>query len=148
LPGAVIAPGPGRVAYLAADLDRCYARDHQPDHAQILADLVRWGLGDSSRISLHGSGLIDYQAYLQPGRIVVHLVNLTNPGAWRPPVTELLPIGAQQLTIRVDDLGILPRTAELRVAGRRIPISGPPSGLRIDVESLLDHELIVLEHGR
>ena len=36
------AGGRGRVAYLPADLDRCFGRDRIPDHGRLLANLVRW----------------------------------------------------------------------------------------------------------
>ena len=51
IPGLVVseAAGGGRVAYLAADLDRRYLRELMPDHANLLANLVRWAAGDSIR---------------------------------------------------------------------------------------------------
>lgn len=148
LPGLVISGGPGRVAYLAADLDRCLARHHAQDHALVIANLVRWALADPERFSVKGPGLLDCQLYAQPGRLLLHVVNLTNPGAWRPPVTELVPVGPQQVTIRADDLAVRPRTAELRVSGGRVTLSGPPGRLQLLLQRILDHELLVLEDGR
>ena len=31
-----------RVAYMPADIDRRYAREHLPDHAMLLANVIRW----------------------------------------------------------------------------------------------------------
>ncbi|MDP9371501.1 MAG: beta-galactosidase, partial [Chloroflexota bacterium] len=59
--------GGGRVAYLAADLDRCFGRDNHPDHADLLANVVRWAAGDSLPLAVAGPGLIDCHLYRQPG---------------------------------------------------------------------------------
>ena len=72
--------GEARVAYLAADLDRRYGRDNLPDHGRLLANIVRWAAGDRIPLEVRGPGLIDCQLYRQPGRLILHLVNLTNAG--------------------------------------------------------------------
>jgi hypothetical protein len=43
IPGLVLSEhGASRVAYLPADIDRRYAREHLPDHARLIANIVRW----------------------------------------------------------------------------------------------------------
>jgi hypothetical protein len=84
--------GESRVAYLAADLDRRYANENLPDHADLLANLARWVTADRIPLEVRGAGLIDCHLYRQPGRVILHLVNLTNPGAWRSPVDELISV--------------------------------------------------------
>ena len=50
IPGLVLnAAGKSRVAYLPADIDRRYARDNLPDHADLLANIVRWAAAAASR---------------------------------------------------------------------------------------------------
>lgn len=74
-----------RVAYLAVDIDRRYAHTNLPDHGNLLANIVRWAVGDRIGLEVHGPGLIDCHLYRQSGRLILHLVNLTNegPGAGR-----------------------------------------------------------------
>ena len=64
------APAPAGVAYLAADLDRRYARDNLPDHGNLLANLVRWAARDDLSLMVEGPGLIDCHFYRQPGRAI------------------------------------------------------------------------------
>ena len=43
IPGLVLSEhGASRVAYMPADIDRRYAREHLPDHARLIANIVRW----------------------------------------------------------------------------------------------------------
>src|SRR5262249_20380396 len=82
-----------KVAYLPADIDTRYARNNMPDHGNLLANIVRWAAGDRIGFHVQGAGLIDCHLYRQAGSLIVHLVNLTNEGAWRGPVDELVPVG-------------------------------------------------------
>ena len=155
------ADGGGRVAYLPADVDRTYDRLHQPDHADLLAALVRWVAWDDLPVRVTGPGLLDVHAYTQsdraaagtasPGvsplrRVIVHLVNLTHAGTWRAPVDELVAAGAQRVTVRLP--------AGRRAAGARLLVAGQDARLEADetlgsasvtVPSVLDHEVVVLE---
>ena len=80
-------PGRGRVAYLPADLDRRYGRGNLPDHANLLANLVRWTAREDFPLHVQGPGLIDCHLYRQPGRMILHLVNLTSVGMLTRPLS-------------------------------------------------------------
>jgi len=55
IPGLVLSEhGGSRVAYMPADIDRRYGREHLPDHARLLANVVRWAAGDGN--PAHGRG--------------------------------------------------------------------------------------------
>jgi hypothetical protein len=137
-------PGAGRVAYLAADLDRRYARDNLPDHGDLLANLARWAARDDLPLAVEGPGLIDCHLYRQPGRVILHLVNLTSAGTWRAPVEELIPVGPLRVRIRLpDDVG--GRNSRLLVSGEEIPVTTEHGWSRLELKSVLDHEVIVLD---
>lgn len=136
-------PGSGRVAYFAADLDRQYARNHLPDHARLIANAVRWTAGDDLPWRVRGAGLIDGRLYRQPGRLILHLVNLTNEAAWRTPADELIPIGPLQIELpRADALA---GRIRLLVAGRGLMAARDGARLSWTLPSLLDHEVAVIE---
>jgi hypothetical protein len=145
LPAVVLneLPGGGRVAYFAADLDRCFGRDYLPDHASLLANAVRWAARDRIPLQVDGPGLIDCHLYEQPGRLIVHLVNLTNPGAWRPPVHELVRVGPLRVRVQVPE-GVVGRSAHLLVAGETPTLSVNQGWAELDVDAILDHEVIVV----
>lgn len=133
-----------RVAYLPADLDRQFSRDNNPDIGDVLANLVRWTVRDDLPVQVEGPGLVDVHVWHQPGRVIVHFINLTSAGTWRTPVHELIPVGPHTLTVRLpadvagDRLrlltpGIAPahRTAAGRVAFNLAPTT--------------DHQVVVID---
>jgi hypothetical protein len=146
LPGLVLhqQPGAGRVAYLAADLDRRYARDNLPDHGDLLANLARWAAHDDVPLAVEGPGLIDCHLYRQPGRVILHLVNLTNTGAWRAPVEELIPVGPLRVRLKLPG-DVRGRNPRLLVADDSISVTTADGWSLLELKSILDHEVIVLE---
>jgi hypothetical protein len=132
----------GKVAYLAADVDRCFGRDGQPDHADLLANLVRWTAGEEIPLSVEGSGVVDCHLYEQPGRLVLHLVNLTNSGVWSMPLQESVPVGPLKVRLRVpEDLG---GSVRFLVARREAEPSVRDGWLDFEIPSIRDHEVIVV----
>lgn len=133
----------GRVAFLPADLDRRYGRDHLPDHGTVLANFVRWAAGDDFPLQVEGAGLVDCHLYQQPGRLVLHLVNLTNAGTWRAPVDELIAIGPLSVRVRLP-AGIRGRHVQLLVS-KHPPRTAVRNGwTHFELPTLLDHEVAVI----
>jgi hypothetical protein len=145
LPGLVVSEGAGgsRVAYLEADLDRRYLRELMPDHANLLANLVRWASRESIPLHVQGAGLTDCHLYQQEGRLVLHLVNLTNTATWRAPIDELIPIGPLQVRVKLPT-GIAGRSAKLLVSTGSTPVTVNQGWAEFPVKSILDHEVVVL----
>lgn len=144
IPGLVLnLVGDARVAYLQADLDRRYAHDRLPDHGNLLANIVRWAAGDRIGFELHGPGLIDCHVYRQPGRVIVHLVNLTNEGTWRGPIDELLPVGPLKLSMRLPD-DVRGSAVECLVSGQELVMEMRQNWVNLEVRSVLDHEVLVI----
>jgi hypothetical protein len=145
IPGLVLSQhGQSRVAFLPADIDRRYAMEHLPDHSRLLANTVRWAAADTLPLTVDGTGLIDCHLYQQPGRLVLHLVNLTNEATWRAPVDELIRVGPFTVKMRVPP-GVAARTAQLLVAGGPRPVRLDGGFASVTLDSILDHEVIVLE---
>jgi hypothetical protein len=144
IPGLVLSQqGRGRVAYMPADLDRRYASEHLPDHAQLLANVVRWAADQDLPISVGGTGLIDCHLYEQPGRLILHLVNLTSEATWRAPLVDLIRVGPFTVRIRAGDRRV-PSSARLLVAGTEAPVRSDQGAAVIGLDGILDHEVIVL----
>jgi hypothetical protein len=146
IPGLLLLARAGRerVAYLPADLDRCFGRDRIPDHGRLIANLVRWASRRPMPLSVEGPGLLDLHLYRQPGRLVLHVVNLTNPAAFRPYATELYPVGPLRVRVaRPKDLA--PTRARRLVAGGETACAKESEWLELLLDSVLDHEVVVLE---
>jgi hypothetical protein len=142
--------GNGRVAYLAADLDRRYARDNIGDIGTLLVNLVRWAARDDVPLSVDGPGLLDCHLYQQPGRVILHVVNLTNEGTWRGPIDELIPVGPLRVRVRLPD-DVRGRTLRLLAAAgaggaaRGRPLRVTDGWAEFTLASVTDHEVAVLE---
>jgi hypothetical protein len=146
IPGLVLnecGAGHGRVAFLPADLDRRFARDNLPDHGDLLASLVRWAARDDVPLAVEGPGLIDCHLYRQPGRLVLHLVNLTSAGTWRAPVHELLPVGPLRIKVKLPP-DLHSRTVTLLVHTQKTPAKFRDRWLEFQVPQILDHEVAVI----
>ena len=144
IPAVVLRQSGSRVAYLAADLDARFACDNLPDHLLLLQNIVRWAVSENIPLQVKGRGFVDCHLYEQPGRLILHLVNLTSAGTWRAPVDELIPIGPLEVTIRVRQ-GVRPQTAKLLVAGGPGSVTADGDWMAMRLPSILDHEVIVLE---
>jgi hypothetical protein len=137
-------PAGGRVAYLAADLDRRYARDNISDIGTLLANLVRWAAKDDIPIAIDGPGLLDCHLYRQSSRVILHLVNLTNEGTWRGPIDELIPVGPIGVRLRLPS-GLRGRTAQLLASNRSVAIATANGWTSFELASIVDHEVVVIE---
>jgi len=146
IPGLILneRAGFGRVVYLAADLDRRYARDNMADSEHLLINLVRWAAKGDLPLTVDGPGLIDSHLYQQPGRALVHLVNLTNTNAWRGPVEELIPVGPLKISLRLPD-GVAGKNLRLLVSDQKPALSVVDGWASFALPSILDHELAIIE---
>jgi len=145
IPGLLVSEhGRSRVAYLPADLDRRYAAEHLPDHARLLANVVRWAAGATIPLDVKGTGLIDCHLYAQPGRLILHLVNLTSEATWRAPLDELIRVGPFDVSLLVPTSMPGP-AARLLVSGGRPPVSLSNGRATFRVDAIDDHEVVVVE---
>ena len=133
----------GKTAFLPADIDRRFAKDNLPDHGDLLANLVRWAAGERIPLSVSGRGLMDCHLYRQAGRLILHLVNLTNAGTWRAPIDELIPIGPLEVKVHIPD-ALRSRTAKLQVAGTTMGLTVGDQWAVFTIPSILDHELVLI----
>jgi hypothetical protein len=131
------------VAFLPADIDRRYARERLPDYGRLLANLVRWAADGQLPVEVEGPGMLDCNAYIQPSRVIAHVVNLTSTG-WMP-VDELIPVGPLKLRVKLPD-GVRGQSAKLLVAARSRPAMQVKAGwAEVRIDSVLDHEVVVIE---
>lgn len=136
--------GRGRVAYLAADVDRRFSQDNLPDHGDLLAAIVRWAVSDEVPVRVEGAGLIDVHVYRQPGRLVLHVVNLTSAGTWRTPVHELINVGPLKIGVRI---GAEVRGARVRslVRGVELTAAVRDGWTNFEIAGVSDHDVLVVE---
>ncbi|MEP7110714.1 MAG: alpha-amylase family protein [Ferruginibacter sp.] len=132
-----------RIAFLPADIDRQFGNYNLPDHGNLLANIIRWAVKDNIPLKAKGAGLVDYHLYSQPGRLVLHIVNLTSAGTWRQPVHELISIGPLQVQVKLpgDAKGNSLRTL---VTDQKILATVVDGWCHFEIKSVLDHEVVVI----
>ena len=135
--------GAARIVYLPADLDRRYGRDNLPDHGNLLANIFRWAAAGRIPFEVKGPGLIDCHLYRQPGRLILHLVNLTNEGAWRAPLDETIPVGPIEVRVKLPD-DVRGRAAQYLVSGAKPAVAVRQGWATFEVKSVAEHEVVVL----
>ena len=92
---------------------------------------------------MEGPGLIDCHLYEQPGRLVLHLVNLTSAGTWRAPVEELIAVGPIKVKIKLPK-GVGGRAARLLVAGGSRQVSVNEGVAALEITSIRTTKLLFL----
>jgi hypothetical protein len=134
--------GQSRIAYMPADVDRRYAHEHLPDHGDLLANVVKWAVSEQVPLTVEGPGLIDCHLYRQGRRTILHLVNLTSAATWRAPIEELIPVGPVKVRILQQSS---PKNARLLVSNTTRAITSRSGFAEIEIGTIRDHEVIVLE---
>ena len=132
-----------RIVYMPADIDRQFARYNLPDHGNLLSNIIKWTLKDELPIVVSGPGLIDCSLYKQPGRMILHLVNLTSAATWRAPLEEYIPVGPIKIKIKLED-HIQGEYPTLLVSGQRIIADVEKGWSTFQITSIANHEVVVL----
>jgi hypothetical protein len=146
IPGLVVneVKGKGRVAYLPADIDRCFARDMLPDFANLLANVVRWATNDNIPLEVAGAGFIDCHLYRQENTFILHLVNLTNSGTWRAPLYEYISVGPLTVRLQMPE-GLKAKGVRLLVKERELSYNQTGRWVSFEINSITDHEVVIIE---
>ena len=133
-------PQGGRCLYFAADIDRSYASWGLPDHAQLLANGIRWAAGSSLPLRVDGPGVLDCNLYAQGSATILHIVNLTTSTAWPGAAREVIEVGP--LTVRLRR-----RAAKCRslVTGKAIAVGQNGEWAKAELPSVGYHDVLVFE---
>lgn len=94
-------PSGGRIVYFAFDVGALFWEALQADHGRVIVNAVRWALRGQPLVEVKGPGLIDLAVRQNDAGIALSLVNLTNPMTMRGAVRETVPVGRQQITVRL-----------------------------------------------
>ena len=136
--------GAGRVVYFPWDIDRTFWEVQCVDHLKLLRNAVNWATPEEPPVTVTGPGVLDVTVWRQRQSMTVHLVNLTNPMMMKGPIRELIPIGPQQVRLRLP-ARTRARTIRLLAANRTPPVKREGQFLYLTVPSILDHEIVAVD---
>lgn len=114
-------PGGGRAVYFGFDIGSLFWETLQADHAQLIANAVRWALRDRERVRVDGPGLVDVAIRENESGIAVSIVNLTNPMTMRGAIRETIPLARQRIRIAMPEAQAKAE-AHLLVADREVDV--------------------------
>ncbi len=136
--------GDSRIAYIPWDIDRTFWEIMNADHARLLKNIIHWTMNEEPVVDVSGPGVLDITAWRQKQSLTVHLVNLTNPMMMKGPFRELIPLGKQEVRIRLPQ-GAKAEKLHLLVSDR-VPEHQIKDGVAtVVVPSILDHEVIAVD---
>ena len=139
------AAGEGRRAYFSGNAAAFFMASNSPDYARLIRNAVEWVFPGDQPLRVEGPGLLEAHPYRQERSLQIHLVNFTNPDAWRAPVHELLPVGPHTLRVRVSAGQSVGGQARCLVSGQSLPVAATGEWAEVTLPTILDHEIVVFE---
>ncbi len=130
-----------RVVYLAADLDRCYAKFQLPDHQRLLQGVLEWCAGNNYPVKVEAQAHVDLSIYEQEDCYILHLLNLAGCRVPLGTLRENLPIGPVGIRLG-EDIKVARVHSECN--HEDYPISQTLRGQEIILPVLREQELLIL----
>jgi len=136
--------GRGRVVYFPWDIDRTFWEVLSTDHGKLLRNAVEWATDEEPPVTVRGAGVLDVTIWRQKQSMTVHLVNLTNPMMMKGPIREIIPIGAQQVSVRIPQAARVTRVQTL-VDRKQRQFQIGDGRLNLVVPSIGIHEVVAMD---
>jgi hypothetical protein len=133
--------GQSRLVYFAGDIERTSWQSGNTDLSMLLRNSIRWVSKSQSPVKIEGTGLIETIAWETKAGFALHVLNYTNPGAFKGWIREFYPIGEQRVTMTLPQGRQVSRVELLR-AGKDIPFHHTGSTITFVIPSVLDYEIV------
>lgn len=145
IPGVIIRSNKngGRVVFIPADIDRQFGRLNLPDHANLLANIVKWTVKEDLPLTVEGAGMVDCHLYQKSENLILHMVNLTSAATWRLPLDELIAIGPLKVKVKLP-ASVSGRNTLSIVSNKKISATVENGFAQFEIKSILDHEVIII----
>jgi len=111
-----------------------------PDLRDLISNAVRWAACDVLPLRVDGPASLQVSLRTQPGRYLVHLVNLTGGERF---FRELVPLHDVVVTLPLGIEGDIGR-AFLLSDGQTLPVTRGTEGWQVTVPRLVDYDVLVL----
>lgn len=140
-PMAVVAESErgGRAVYFPGRPDALYWNVPYPDLGRLIANAVRWTAHDELPVRLEAPSTLQVSVRRQPGRVLVHLVNLTGERFF----DETVPLHDVRVAIPADGLRVV--RAFLLSTGETLRAQFDDNVLTVVVSKIVDYDVVVFE---
>jgi hypothetical protein len=134
----------GAVIYAAWDLDAVYGRAALPDHGDLIANIVRYLLDGRTPIRVECDAYVDFKAYRQGDRLIIHLINGNHTGFAQGYAEKNIPVGP--LRVKITLPGYKPAGARATEDGAELTmLRHAEGGCTLCLDRLAVHQLIIVE---
>jgi hypothetical protein len=134
-------PAGGRTIHFAGRPGDLFWVVRYPDHGRLLVNAVTWAAHRQLPVRVSGPKTLQVSVRRQPGRSMVHLINLTGGERF---FQELIPLRDVEVTLRVGS-GIQAHTAYLLSDRVPLPVEPCKGGYTATVPHLTDYDVLVFE---
>jgi hypothetical protein len=138
---AVVGDGAARTVYFAGPVERLFWKARIPDLGRLVADAVRWVARGLVAVEVAAPPTLQVSVRRQPGRRIVHLVNLT---AGERLFTSLIPLADVRLSLPAEGERA-PASARALAAGASLPVTVLDGRWEVTVPRVEDYEVLVFE---
>lgn len=137
-------PKGGKTIYTAWDLDAVYGRAALPDHGDLIANIVKYLLGNRIPVLVDCDAYIDFKVYRQGNRFIIHLINVNHTGFAQGYAEKNLPVGPVKISVNLP--GFNPIKVWATEDHQKLNLSRTPDeSFVITLERLGVHQLIIAE---
>lgn len=135
--------GGSRLVYFAGDIDRTMWRSGNTDLSRLLQNAVRWVSKGSSPVNIEGKGLVEAFAWETQAGYAIHVLNYTNPNAFKGWIREYYPIGEQRVTMTIPAGKTVSRVELLR-GGKDVQFKTTNDRIEFTILNVVDYEIAAL----
>ena len=135
--------GYSRMAWFPGDIERTYWLTGHGDLLRLLHNTIRWITHDESIVHLQGEGFVEFFAWETSPGYTVHVLNYTNPNAFRSWMQAIDPIGPQTVSMTLPT-GVTVKFVELLRTGRTVPFRAAGQFLTFTIPRVEDYEVAAI----
>jgi len=139
-------PSGGRTVYFPWNIGGIFKEVLAADHAQLIANAVRWALDKRLEVEVSGHEILDLAVRADADGTALVLHNLNNPMMMKGPIRRVFPAGPQIASFAIP-AGRRFGGARLLVAGRDAPGRVADDRVEIDVPRLDTLEVVHVNWG-
>jgi hypothetical protein len=131
--------GKGRVVYIASPLFESFDRFHIGVHKDLARALVQLAAGRAGlQVETNAPGSLAIEVRSQPGRLLVHLVNVTSD--MKRPMGEIIPLRDIEIRLRAPRF----HSARCLRSGKTLRLQQAGGHVRFQVPVIPDYEIVLL----
>jgi Hypothetical glycosyl hydrolase 6/Beta-galactosidase trimerisation domain len=135
--------GSSRLVYFAGDIERTAWQSGNKDLRLLLQNAIRWVSKNEAPARINGKGLIEAFVWETQAGFALHILNYTNPAAFKGYISDFYPIGEQVVTMKLP-VGRSISRVKLLKTGKDVPFRRVSGGIEFSIPSVLDYEIAAM----